>query len=217
MSSCCSGFCTSVSHKFTPRVAEGDLRRYRRKGPIPTTRMLRDLVRQAGGGQTVLDVGAVVGALSFELLGGGFQRATAIDASPAYVAASRREAERRGLRDRFMPLEGDFVTLAGTLPSADVVVLDRVVCCYPALEPLLDAAFAHSQRLVGLSYPRDRWYVRLVVRVQNALRRLSRNPFYTYVHSVPAMEALAARHGFRRVAETGSFVWSVVLYGRNAT
>lgn len=216
MSSCCSGFCTSVSHQFDARVAEGDLRRLRRKGPNLTTRMLRDLVREAGAGQTVLDVGAGVGALSFELLGGGSRLATAVDASPAYVAASRREAEQRGYRERFVSVEGDFVTHADTIASADVVVLDRAVCCYPSFEPLLDAALAHSERLLGMSYPQDRWYVRLVIRAQNSFRWVCRNPFRTYVHPARAMEALAARHGFRRVARTGSFVWAVDLYGRSA-
>ncbi len=68
-----------MSHQFDARVAEGDLRRYRRKGPNLTTRMLRDLVSGAPRGRTVLDVGAGVGALSFELLGSGFHLAKAVE------------------------------------------------------------------------------------------------------------------------------------------
>lgn len=217
MSCCDSGLCDAARHQFTARRAESDLRRYHQKGPIPTTRMLRDVICEAGGGETVLDIGAGVGALSFELIGrGGFRRATAVDASSAYVATSRREAERRGQRGRFTAFEGDFVEIAGTVPPADVVVLDRVVCCYPALDPLLDAAFTHSHQLVGLSYPHDRWYVRLAFAVENLLFRLRRNPFRTFLHSPAAMDRLAELHGFRRLAKTGSLVWSVTLYGRGA-
>lgn len=32
---------------------------------------------------------------------------------------------------------GDFVSLAPDLETADLVTLDRVVCCYPELEPLV--------------------------------------------------------------------------------
>lgn len=215
MSSCCSGFCASVSRRFDARVAESDLRRYHGKGPNPTTRELRDLVGRVGGGQTVLDVGAGVGALSFELLARGFLRATAVDASPAYVVASRGEAVRRGESERFEALEGDFVTLGDTIASADVVVLDRVVCCYPAFEPLLDAALAHSEHLLGMSYPHDRWYVRVVVWALNALRRLRRSPFQAYVHPPEAMRSVAARHGFHCVAENSSPVWAVVIFSRD--
>jgi hypothetical protein len=41
------------------------------------------------------------------------------------------------------------------------VALDRVVCCYPSWERLLDAALGHAERCLALSYPRDAWYVRL--------------------------------------------------------
>ena len=93
--------------------------------------------------------------------------------------------------------------------------MDRVVCCYRAAEPLLDAAFTHSRRLLGISYPRDRWYVRLVMGTENVARRLQRNPFRTFVHRVAAVEGAAAGHGYRKVAQGGSFVWAVVLYERN--
>lgn len=213
--SCCSGCCTGIARQFDAKTAAGDLRRYRQKGPNPTTRLLREFVAQAGVGDTVLDIGAGIGALSFELLAGGFRSATAVDAAPAYLAAARSEAERRGRSDVFTTLEGDFVDLDRAVPPADVVVMDRVVCCYPAAEPLLDAAFTHGRRLLGMSYPRDRWYVRLVMGIENVTRRLKRNPFQTFVHRAAAMESAAARHGFRQVAKGGFFVWAVVLYERN--
>ena len=46
---------------------------------------------------TLLDIGAGIGALTFELLNTGFGHATAVDASSAYVAAGREETVRRGL------------------------------------------------------------------------------------------------------------------------
>ena len=214
MSSCCSGCCTGIARQFDAKTAAGDLHRYREKGPGPTTRLLREFVARVGVGDTVLDIGAGIGALSFELLAGGFRSATAVDAAPAYLAAARSEAERRGRSDVFTTLEGDFVALDRAVPPADVVVMDRVVCCYPAVEPLLNAAFTHSRRLLGMSYPRDRWYVRLVMGIENVVRRLQRSPFRTFVHRAAAIESAAARHGFRQVAKGGSYVWAVVLYER---
>jgi len=216
MSSCCSGFPASVQSVFDARVAEGDLKSYHRKGPSATVRLMRDAVRDAGGGETVLDVGAGIGALSFELLAAGFRHSTIVDASTAYLATARAEARRRGVADQVAFHEGDFVGLGDGLAPADVVVMNRVVCCYPEYAPLLEQALRHSRRLFAMSYPRDRWFVRIGIGLENALRALRRNPFRAFMHPPAAMAALAARHGFRRVHESVTLLWRVELYAREA-
>jgi len=89
MNSCCRGFCTSVGRRFDTTVAQGDLDRYRQKGPNTTTRLMRDGILSSGGAGTVLDVGAGIGALSFELLAAGFSGATAVDAAPPPMGLPR--------------------------------------------------------------------------------------------------------------------------------
>lgn len=216
MSSCCSGFPGSVQSVFDERVAKSDLKRYRNKGPSATVRLMRDAVRAAGGNETLLDVGAGIGALSFELLAAGFRCSTVVDAAPAYLEVARAEAKRRGVADQVAIHEGDFVAVGDGLPAADVVVMNRVVCCYPEYAPLLDQALRHSRRLFAMSYPRDRWFMRLGIGLDNRLRALRRNPFRAYVHSPAAMAAVAARHGFRRIRESGTILWRVELYAREA-
>ena len=214
MSGCCSRSCGPISVQFDSKRAEADLRLYKRKGPNPTTRQLRDGIVRAGAGQTVLDVGAGIGAASFELLAAGFSSSLTIDASPAYVVVARREAEARGVAARMTIVEGDFVAAAATLPTADTVVLDRAVCCYPHFRPLLEAALTHSGRLLAVSYPRDRWYVRLLVAVDNLRRAARRNAFRVVVHSGAAMEELILVHGFQRASRTGTLEWCVDVYQR---
>jgi SAM-dependent methyltransferase len=216
MSDCCSGFCASVTHHFDASVAAGDLKRYLRKGPNPTTRLLRDGVLRAGGGQSLLDIGAGIGALSFELLGAGFGRALAVDAAPAYVATARAEVGARGLGDRLTVLEADFVRLAEPGAPADAVVMDRVVCCYPQYRPLLERALRSGRRLFAFSYPRDRWDVRLVVGFENVVRAALHNPFRAVVHSAKAMEACIKGEGFARVSRSTTFAWAVDVYERVA-
>ena len=217
MSARCSDCCGAVRSHFDASVAEADLKRYQTAGPNPTTRQLRDGVVLAGAGQSLLDIGAGIGAASFELLKAGFVTAVAVDAAPSYVAVARREAEARGLQQRMTVLEGDFVAMAETIAVADAVVMDRVVCCYPDYRPLLDQALRRSRQLFGYSYPRDRWYVRLVVALENLWRAVTRNPFRTAVHSVAAMEAVIAAHGFRRTHRSASLAWAVDVYIRGAT
>src|SRR5689334_17097076 len=140
MSSCCSAFFAVNQRQFSDAVARRDLTRYRRQGPDQTTRLLRDSIVGAGHVSTLLDVGAGIGALSFELLAAGVERVTAVEAAPAYVAAAREEAGRRNVADRLDLVQGDFVSVASDVMPADVVTMDRVVCCYPAYQPLLEAA-----------------------------------------------------------------------------
>ena len=216
MSDCCAGFCGSVTRQFGARVAAGDLKRYLSKGPNPTTRLLRDGVLRAGGGQSLLDIGAGIGALSFELLGAGFSRSLAVDASPAYVATARAEAGARGLDDRLEVLEADFTRLAEPREHADVVVMDRVVCCYPEFRPLLERALRSGRRLFAYSYPRDRWYIRLAVGFENVARAALRNPFRAVVHSAQAMEACIKGEGYARISRSETLSWAVDVYVRDA-
>ena len=214
MNSCCRGFCASVGRHFDTTVAQGDLDRYRRKGPNTTTRLMRDGILSSGGAGTVLDVGAGIGALSFELLAAGFSGATVVDTAPAYVAAARQEAARLNRASQLEVVEGDYVAMARSLPVADVVALDRVVCCYPAYEPLLQAAALHSRSLLALSYPRGRWYVYLVVALQNLARRVVGNSFRTFIYAPGSMEALIRGLGFRRASRRGTLVWCIDVYAR---
>ena len=216
MINCCAGVCGAIATQFDMARAEGDLRQYKEGGLNPTTRLLRDAVIGARGGETLLDVGAGVGAATFELLAAGFSTATTVDASPAFVTVARREAETRGLASRMTILEGDFVHSAESVPVADVVIMDRVVCCYPDYAPLLEQALRHCDRLFAYAYPRDRWYIRLTMALENLLRVTKRNPFRAYVHSARAMEAIIRAHGFHRASRTGTLAWCVDVYRRGS-
>ena len=138
--SCCAFGDTADQHFDAENVAK-ELRRYRRKGPRPTTRGLRDGFVSIGLRQgTVLDIGGGLGILSLELLDAGFSRAVVVDASSAYLAAASEEAVRRGRSASTEVVQGDFVAVASQLAPATAVTLDRVVCCYPFYERLLEQA-----------------------------------------------------------------------------
>ena len=182
MAGCRAGTCAAIEAQFGARRAQRDLAAYRKKGPGPTTRLLRDAVVASGGpGETLLDVGSGIGPLTFELLERGARRAVSVEASAAAIAAGREEAARR---DRAAHVEwhhGDFVALAGSLGVSQTVVLDRVVCCYPSFAPLVDEAAKHARQRIGISFPRDVWFVRLALRLENGLRSLKGEGFRTFV------------------------------------
>ena len=215
MPACCSSFDHSVERQFDEKKVAEELKRYRSKGPGPTTRLLEDGIARTGPTKgTLLDVGSGIGSLTFGLLERGLTRAIAVDASSAYTDAARAEAERRGRADAIQFVHADFVAIASDLPHATYVTLDRVVCCYPSYEPLLDSAVRHADLCLAVSYPRAMWYVRLGVTLENGQRWLARNPFRTFVHPPARMERMIRQQGFELFSRRETWMWSVDVYRR---
>ena len=199
--------------QFDRKLALRDLRDYRKGRLVATTQALIDALVPAGVEQsTVLDIGGGVGAIQFALLDAGAREATSVDVSAPYLDAASEEAARQGRTGRITFQLGDFVELAPRIPAADIVTLDRVVCCYARMELLVRLSAERSRRLYGLVYPRDRWLERAVVQVQNVFRALWGNPFRSFVHSVAAMDALIRSLGFTLRHKVRTFAWEVAVY-----
>jgi SAM-dependent methyltransferase len=218
--SCCSG-CSSYSaaeQQFGSAIARRDLQRYRRKGPDASTRVMLEIVASdVHAGASLLDIGGGVGVMSFELLARGVREATLVDASPAYLDAGRSEAERPGVASQLRCVGGDVVGVVGSVAPADVVTMHRVVCCYPEWTSLLARATTLSRHLLALSYPRERWFVRAWMGVDNFRRRIAGHPFRTFLHSTADMEEHIAIAGFERVSRRRTPVWCIDVYARRQT
>jgi len=210
MPSCCD----ATDAHFGEKHARRDIARYRRKGADPTTQDLIDRIRSLGlNGKSLLDVGAGIGAIHHALVPDVFSTVTHVDLSSAYLGTARVETERLNHSDRVRFVYGDLVSIPD-LPESDVVTLDRVVCCYPDYESLLVRATEKSRRAIALCYPRSRWYVRLVMWLDNLKRVLKGDPFRAFVHPIEAVEALIERRGFRLQSEGGTLLWKTVLFER---
>ena len=218
MSCCCSSICDAAERQFSEKNATKDLARYRRKGPESTTRLLLAGLARTGPlhGQ-LLDIGAGIGTLAFELLDRGLTSAIGIDLSSAHVSIASKEASRRGRSGSARFVRGDFLDVAGALPSADIVTLDRVVCCYPQYERLLEHSLRHADQYCAFSYPKDRWYIQTWVGLENLGRKVSQSPFRSFVHSVPAMENVIHKSGFKRLSHSCTPAWCADVYVRSAS
>jgi SAM-dependent methyltransferase len=213
---CCTQYC-AAEKQFDGKVAERDLRSYRRHGPSAITRlMLAELKRWPLHGEDLLDVGSGIGVIGTELADTGLASATLVEASPAYLEVARREVGPRYGSRPTQFLLGDFTAIAAALPEAGVVTLDRVVCCYPDADTLLREAAQRTRQLLAFTYPRDRWYLRSVTALQNFWRRLRGNAFRTFVHPPEHMAAVLEAAGLVRVTRQETLVWVLDLYRRPA-
>lgn len=207
--------CQGYERVFDPRTADRELRDYHTRGPSKTTRLLIQAFKSAGiDGLTLLDIGGGVGAIQHELLKEGASSAVAVDASWAYLQAARQEAERQGHAQRITYQHGNFVDLAPQLPPADLVTLDKVICCYPDMRGLVGLSSARARKLYGVVFPRDTWWIRLGFRVGNFLLWLQRSPFRIFVHPTQAVEAVVRANGLERRFYRKTFVWQVIVYAR---
>jgi 2-polyprenyl-3-methyl-5-hydroxy-6-metoxy-1,4-benzoquinol methylase len=208
--------CRSVNTIFDKGTAERDLKAYRSRGPGTTTRLLIEALKAAGiEGRTLLDIGGGVGVVQHELLKDGARSAIAIEASSAYLQAARQEAERQGHTDRMSYHQGDFVEIVPHLSQADIVTLEKVICCYPDMHALVGLSSARAGTLYGVVFPRDTWWMRLGGRMANLFLRLQRNAFRFFVHPTEQVEAVIRANGLERHSYRKTFFWQVIVYSRS--
>ena len=207
--------CCGVADVFDDAKARADLDEYRRRGPSDSTaRLLGALRDREEKFDTLLDVGGGVGAIAHELLESGVSRATLIDGSASYLAAARQESMRRVTTDRLDVRAGDFVEIAADVDTADIVTLDKVVCCYEDMHTLLAISAARTRRLYGIVYPRDSWWVRIFIAAENAVRRWKGGTFTGFVHASSAIDAALRSAGLALRSETRGAWWVVAVYQR---
>ena len=180
---------------FSEKQAQRDARAYRRNGLGAPARWIVDVVRRRGiEGCTVLEPGGGVGSIQLELLKAGAARSTVVELSPGYEEVAAQLAKEAGVDDRIERHVADFAEDA--VGEVDVVVLHRVVCCYPDYERLLGAAADKARSTLVFTYPPRNFVSRALFAILNLSQRLRSQDFRAFAHSPDAMAAVVRGHGF---------------------
>jgi len=207
--------CEITDNAFSEAEARSELKNYRRRGPANQTNLILNAIRSLGlKNADLLDIGGGIGVIHHELLNDVAREATHVDASSAYLKEAKAEAARRGHGERIRFIHADFTDVASELPKADIVTLDRVVCCYPDFRRLLKAAAEHSREALAFTYPRETGYFRIGFKILNLFQLLRKDPFRVFLHPIIEMDLLLQREGFERVVLHRLFVWEMALYKR---
>lgn len=211
----CCNHCRDAGKFFNDRTARKELRRYKKKGPNKSTRLLLDELRKHDlPGKSLLDIGGGIGAISFELFEEGIDRAIHIDASKAYLEVTKAEAKRRKLSDRINHLFGDFTERSNEIEPCDIVTLDRVICCYPDMEKLVRHSAEKAMQYYGAVFPRNKWFVGWGTRAVNLYFKLRGSDFRTYPHPPEKIDLSLQNNGFHKISQNNTFLWDVVIYKR---
>src|SRR5690348_3799102 len=138
--------------------------RYKNKGLSRSSKLLlRFIVDSNVLDRSVLDLGCGAGGLSFELLKEGANFAVGFDLSPKMIIAALELAKTNGLESRAKFQLGNGAT--SELPGSDIVVMDKVLCCYSEWRPLLKNAIDASRVMIGFTVPRDEGITKLPFRL----------------------------------------------------
>jgi magnesium-protoporphyrin O-methyltransferase len=172
--------------------------------------MVAFIAEQGLSGASVLEIGGGVGGIQVELLRRGAARTTNLELVDSYEADAKVLAHAAGVADHITRRQLDIATSPEAVEPHDIVVLHRVVCCYPDYQRLLGAAANHATSMLVFSHPPRSLISRAVFASENACRRLRRNPFRTYVHDPDALVSAAERANLQVRYRHPGFAWHVV-------
>jgi len=213
MTRCCNS--RGCDDFFTPRQAKRAAKRYRERGVDKTAKRILAFLEDRGiEGATVLEIGGGIGDLQIEALKRGAASTLNLELAPGYEGEAGRLASEAGVEGHIERRLHDIAADPTSIEQADVVVLNRVVCCYPDYERLLSAAADHARRLLVFSYPPRNVLSRSLLGMQNLLFRLQRKEFRTFAHPPAKMLAVIEARGLHPAYAHRPVVWQIAGFQR---
>jgi magnesium-protoporphyrin O-methyltransferase len=212
--------CTPTGYRaiFGAKAVQRDARRYRRKGLTGSAGWLRDALSEDGVSErSVLEVGGGIGGLQIELLEAGASHATNVEIIDSYEATARSLMSEHGVDDRVERHIADFAVQPEQLPAADIVILHRVICCYPGPDTLTSAACGRAKDRVAITIPREAPWVKLGFVAMNGWLRVRRIAFRGYVHPRAQILDVAATYGFHATHHDRGLLWDSLILRHQST
>jgi magnesium-protoporphyrin O-methyltransferase len=211
--SCCARH--GQEELFGERFARRTAKRYRRKG---ADAMARALARRASArgleGATVLEIGGGIGQVLLELLKTGAREGEVVELVPVYASEAAALAAEAGVGERASFRTADLVADPAAGRPADVVVLNKVVCCTPDGIELASLAASLARRTLVLSFPRGVWWTRAAFGTMNAVLGLRRRRFRGFVHSPEELRAAVERHGLELASTRDGPLFRIAAFER---
>ena len=210
---CCQ--CQGIENMFDKKAAKRQLKRYLKKGPSKTTSMLLDAIHKKGvQGLNFLDIGGGIGAIQYDLIKAGASNGTSIEASSSYISVVKEQRLQDGLSERVNFKHGDFTAMASDVESADIVTLDKVICCYDDMSELVRLSSKLARKIYAVIYPRDEWWTKLALPIMNFYPRIKGSSFRTFIHPTKKVEKIIFGNGLKRNYYATTLFWQVAIFTR---
>ena len=211
--SCCQ--CKGIENIFDKKAAKRELKRYQKKGPSKTTRMLLEAINEKGVlGLDFLDIGGGIGAIQYGLIKAGASNGVSIEASSAYLDVVKNEIIKNGLAEKVNFKHGDFTTVASDIDLSDIVTLDKVICCYDDMYELVSLSSKLARKIYALIYPRDEWWTKLALPIMNLYPKIKGSSFRVFIHPTKKVEEIIFGNGLKRYYYAKTLFWQVAIFTR---
>ena len=175
--------------------------------------LLAGLRSQAIEGRTVLDIGCGTGRFHHRLLQEGAVSIIGVEMSGEYLEKAKQLARNLAHEDRVTYYAGDFLQLAERIAPADLAILDKVIHCYHDPEHLIRESAAHTGRILAITFPRNHWRIRWIIRIIGPLARWVL-PFRVRFSRPEDVRGWLYESGFERVTNGESGMWHTETYVR---
>ena len=152
-----------------------------------------------------------------ETLRKGTASIVGFDLSNVAIQEANGYAKEAGFADRARFEVGDGAAVQ--MPSSDIVVMDKVLCCYPDYGALLKNASDSSRETFGFIVPRDEGWMKPFMRCGaaaiNFVERLKKTGFKFYLHPLTSIHQELVEKGFQQTGKVKSRVWLIFLYKKD--
>jgi magnesium-protoporphyrin O-methyltransferase len=214
MPSCCAPRTSPEgTDKFFSKQTKRYLKNFHKRGLAKEQRYLLEGIRpESISGKTVLEIGCGIGALHLTLLKHGGASAVGIDISEGMLQAATQLSREFGFENRVSYINGDFAAMDEQIASADVVLVDKVVCCYRDLDDLLTKSISKCTGVYALSFPRPNALVRIYFTLPIMIGTLLKWSFRPWWHDWEKMVQKIQDAGFRQVYKRDTLVWTVRVF-----
>ncbi len=217
MSNCCSTSPTARTDKFFSKNSKKYLKRFRKKGLAKEQRLLLEGISSLHiEGKSILEIGCGVGGLHLTLLQRGAATATGVDISEGMITYAKQLSKDLGMEAKTTYLHGDFTEKGTDIASADIVMMDKVVCCYENLDLLLERSLAKTSSVYALSFPRNHFLVKCMAKTAIKIGALFHWSFSPYWHDWDRMIRLISDSGFQEKYKDKTLMWTILIFRRES-
>lgn len=177
--------------------------------------LLTFLVEEGVQGKSVVDLGCGAGGFTIQLVKEGASIAAGFDLSQNMIDTANELAKAEGFETKTKFQIGNAAT--AKLPTSDIVIMDKVLCCYSDWRPLLKNAINASQEMIGFIVPRDVGIAKLCfspgVKIVNYFAKRKGNTLF-YLHPLSQVDSTLQDSGFMLHKKQTRRFWLAFLYNR---
>jgi len=176
--------CSSYCFFFGDKNAKREMKKYKKKGLSKETGILFDELKSKVKNKSVTEVGSGIGLLAIDLTKQGAKNYKGYDISKPSINAAKDLTKREGLSKKLKYFELDYATHKGNLDSTDIILSDKVVCCYPDMEKFMQITAGKAGEYYAIIYPKRTIPAQIITEFAALLLKLTpQRGFRPFIHN----------------------------------